>query len=193
MSQAVLCDNLSLMSEENKTGEIKLYELGYHLTPAISEDKVSVELDEIKKILTDNGAEIVKEGEPKLMTLAYEIITHIAGKNQKFDKAYFGWVKFNASADVVEKIKELLDSKAEIIRSLITKTVDDDEHSTAKILDEEEAKKKEEEDNEESKEDISEEAEEEKVEETKEEVKDDGLDEELDSIVEEAGEKKEDK
>ena len=94
MPQPSGCDNLSLMSEENKTQEIKLYELGYHLTPAISEDKVSVEVSEIKKILTDNDAEIVKEGETKLMTLAYEIVNHVAGKNQKFRTAYFGWVKF---------------------------------------------------------------------------------------------------
>lgn len=126
------------MSEENTTNEAKLYELGFHLNPAITDDQVSSKIDEIKAVLTKNGAEIVKEGEPQAMQLAYEITKNIAGKNERFTSATFAWVKFNANSEGIEAIKEEIDSNDEIIRSLIIKTTDDEEHSTSKIANEEE-------------------------------------------------------
>lgn len=121
---------------EKTTKEIKLYELGFHLVSTISEDKVAEKVDEIKAILAKNNAEIVKEGETKLMNLAYEVIKHVSGKNQKFTNSYFGWFKFNATAEAIKDIKKAVDSMEEILRSLIIKTVNDDEHSTSKIVDE---------------------------------------------------------
>ncbi len=137
------------MQEENTTNESKLYELGYHLVSSISEDQVSAEVEKIHKILKDNNVEIIKEGQAKSIKLAYQMIKHVAGKNQKFSTVYFGWIKFNSTADDIEKIKEEIDLNENILRSLIIKTVDDDEHSTAKILDEEAKKAEEEKENEE--------------------------------------------
>jgi ribosomal protein S6 len=131
------------MSEEN-TKDSKLYELGFHIDPAISEDQVSSKIDEIKKVLADNSAEIVKEGEPQAMKLAYEITNSIGGKNVRFNTSTFSWIKFNATSEGVEAIKEAIDSKEEIIRSLIVKTTDDEEHSTSKISKEEEVEEVEE-------------------------------------------------
>jgi ribosomal protein S6 len=121
------------MSNENNTNESKLYELGYHVVSTVSEDKVSDEVSQIKDILAANGAEIIREGEPKLINLAYEIVKHIAGDNQKFKQTYFGWVKFNADSESIIAIKEAVDQNGNILRSLIVKTTDDDEHSTSKI------------------------------------------------------------
>ena len=138
MSGAVLCDNLSLMSEENTTQDVKLYELGFHLDPAITDDKVSSKIEEVKAVLIKNGSEIVKEGEPQAMKLAYEIIKPIAGKNIRFNNSTFSWIKFNATTEGIETIKEEIDADDQIVRSLIVKTEDDEEHSTSKIAREEE-------------------------------------------------------
>lgn len=126
------------MSNENTTNDVKLYELGFHLDPAITEDKVSSKIDGIKKVLLDNGAEVVKEGEAKAMKLSYEITKAISGKNIRFNTSTFSWVKFNATVEGIESIKEEIDSDDEVIRSIIVKTTDDEEHSTSKIANEEE-------------------------------------------------------
>jgi len=124
------------MTDENTTNEAKLYELGFHVNPAINDDQISKKIDEIKAVLTKNGAEIVKEGEPQAMKLAYEITKSIAGKNERFTTSTFAWIKFNSTAEGIESIKEEIDANDEIIRSIIIKTTDDDEHSTSKITNE---------------------------------------------------------
>jgi small subunit ribosomal protein S6 len=135
------------MSEENTTNEVKLYELGFHLNPAITDDQVSSKIDEIKAVLTKNGAEIVKEGEAQSMKLAYEITKSIGGKNERFTSSTFSWVQFNLGSEGLEEIKEAIDLNDEIIRSLIVKTTDDEEHSTSKIANEDESEESEESDN----------------------------------------------
>lgn len=126
------------MTDEKTTQEKILYELGFHLDPAISEDKISSKIDGIKKVLTDNGSEIVKEGQAKSMKLAYEITKPISGKNIRFNTSTFSWIKFNSTSDKINLIKEGIDEDDEIIRSLIVKTTDDEEHSTSKIANEDE-------------------------------------------------------
>jgi len=126
------------MTDEKTTTDAKLYELGYHIDSAITEEKVSQKVDAIKKILADNNVEIIKEGAPVATKLSYEITKAIAGKNIRFNDSYFGWLNFNATVEAIENIKEEIDGDDEIIRSLIVKTVDDEEHSTSKISTEEE-------------------------------------------------------
>jgi len=170
--ETVFYDNLSLMSNENTTNDVKLYELGFHLDPAITEDKVSSKIDGIKKVLLDNGAEVVKEGEAKAMKLSYEITKAISGKNIRFNTSTFSWVKFNATVEGIESIKEEIDSDDEVIRSIIVKTTDDDEHSTSKIANEDEEAEMDEEESspapEVKKEEKTEEASKEEVKETEE-------------------------
>jgi len=130
------------MSEENKTNEQNLYEVGFHI---VSEDKAADELANIKAILSDNNVAVVKEGEPKIMDLAYTMIKKVNGVNQRFDKACFGWIKFTSGdTSNIEEIKKEIERNENILRYIIIKTVDDDEHSTVKILKDEEKEKVEE-------------------------------------------------
>jgi ribosomal protein S6 len=126
------------MSEENKNDDKKLYELGFHIVSSIPEEKVSDEVENLKASLNKIDAEIVKEGETKPIDLAYEITKKINEVNTKFNTAYFGWIKFNATAEGVESLKAEIDNNLNVLRYLLVKTVDDDEHSTAKIALEEE-------------------------------------------------------
>lgn len=121
------------MSEEKKSVEKKLYEIGFHIIPSVSPEKLVGEVATIKKTLTSNGAEIVKEIEPKLINLAYQMVKKILDANYKFNKAYFGSITFNATATAVEIIKKEIDANNSILRYLLVKTVDDVEHSTNKI------------------------------------------------------------
>lgn len=127
------------MSEkENQTTEnTLLYELGFHIVPTVTENKVAEVFSKIKDIINKNNGSIVKEGEPKAIKLAYTIIKKIGVKNEKFDNAYFAWIKFNADSADINAIKNKIDSDPEVLRYLVLKTVNDDEHSTAKLAEEE--------------------------------------------------------
>lgn len=121
-------------NEENKE-KGTLYEVGFNILPTIDSENVSGEVDKIKEILKNNKAEIVKEGETKFIKLAYTMFKNSAGSNTKIDRAHFGWIKFNSDSDSINKIKEGIDNLSSVLRFLIVKTVDDDEHSTIKLVD----------------------------------------------------------
>jgi ribosomal protein S6 len=121
------------MSQETKNTETKLYELGFNIIPTLTEGDLDTQVSNIKKALTDNGSEIIKEGEVRLIDLKYTMVKHIAGSNKKFGQAYFGWVKFETTGEAVENIKKAVDGMDSILRYLLIKTVNDDAHSTSKI------------------------------------------------------------
>ena len=126
-----------MADKETHTSEnAKLYELGFHLLPTIGEDKVNDAFSNVTGIISKNGGEIIKSGEPQAIKLAYTITKKIKTQNERFKTAYFAWVKFNSSSSDVEKIKEEVDQDENILRYIIVKTVDDDEHSTIKLVNE---------------------------------------------------------
>ena len=136
--------------ETQMTEDTKLYELGFHIIPTGGAEKASEVFSVISKIISKHGA-VVKSAEPKAMKLAYTIIKKISSRNNRFNESFFAWIKFNATSESIELIKEDVDSNDSVIRYIIVKTVDDDEHSTTKLVVEEAAI------------DISEESEEESV------------------------------
>ncbi|MBU4480400.1 30S ribosomal protein S6 [Patescibacteria group bacterium] len=105
----------------NATG--KVYEIGYLLLPVIAEENVSLEVSKIKDIIEKNKGMFFSEGIPEMRGLTYPMTKAISGKNQKFDSAYFGWVKFEADSDVINLIKNELEKIGNILRFLIIKTV----------------------------------------------------------------------
>lgn len=94
---------------ENK--DKKEYEMAYLLAPDILEENIDAETVELKKIISENGGEIVELIFPKKRRLAYSI--------QKQSQAYFGVVYFNISSDGIDKIKKSLTLNKKIIRYLI--------------------------------------------------------------------------
>lgn len=102
--------------------EKQVYELGFHLLPTVAEEKVG---DEISAILTEieKGGEIIQEEYPKLKDLAYSISKYIETKKTRFDKAYFGWIKFEGPTELAESLKKVCDNHANVLRYLIIKTV----------------------------------------------------------------------
>ncbi len=101
----------------------QVYELGYHLVPTISESALEGEVARVKASLTESGAAIIAEEIPHLITLAYRIEKHLAGKIEKFSTAYFGWVKFEATSEGVRAAKKALDENASVLRFLLVHTV----------------------------------------------------------------------
>ena len=107
---------------ENK--ETKIYEIGYLLTPELLEGAVAEEVNALKTLVLDKlgGIEISSEM-PKPIGLAYEMRKKVSGKTERYNKAHFGWIKFELSPESIAGAKSYLEGNAKVIRFLIIKTV----------------------------------------------------------------------
>lgn len=122
------------MTETVKTDKATVYEVGFHIVPAVSPETLPKEVDAIKAVLTGAGATIISEEFPKLRTLAYTLVKAIGPVRNKYDTAHFGWIKFEAPAESQVEIKKALDANEKIIRFLIVKTVKENTLYGATIL-----------------------------------------------------------
>jgi ribosomal protein S6 len=59
---------------------------------------------------------LIAEGNPTMRQLAYDIAKKIETKNLRFNKAYFGWVKFEMDRSAVIEFKTKVASLASILR-----------------------------------------------------------------------------
>lgn len=112
------------MEENTKDADdVKIYELGYHVLPTVAEENVAEEVGKIHSFISENDGNIISEGMPTKHQLSYEIKKRIETKYVKFNKAYFGWVKFEITPALVGKIKEKMTSDENILRFIIINTV----------------------------------------------------------------------
>ena len=112
------------MKEINtETEDMKVYELGLNLVSSLSEEQVPGQFADIKSHLEKQGAVFISEDMPKLRQLAYTMTKNAQGKNQKHDKAYFGWIKFELEGEKVNELKVWLERHESVLRHIIVKTV----------------------------------------------------------------------
>jgi ribosomal protein S6 len=114
----------NIMDKNTKGERLSVYEIGYLFATSIPEEKIPGEADTLKKIITDAGATIVADEAPSLIPLAYEMRKKtVSGSYNKYDSAYFGWVKFELDSSKVEKVKEKVELMPITLRALLTTTV----------------------------------------------------------------------
>lgn len=110
-----------LMAENESNSRV--YELGYLLVPTIPEEDVSVVFGNLKELVSSLGGIAISDEMPKIINLAYSMVKVITNIRNKFNTAYFGWVKFTMDSDKVLELKKKLDLDPNFIRFLILKTV----------------------------------------------------------------------
>jgi ribosomal protein S6 len=107
--------------------ERRVYELGYHMVSTLTEEELLKEVDALRGAISELGGNFITEGEPALMDLAYTMYIGEGGKNTKYDKAYFGWMKFGLEPGQISHLqKEIIDENKNILRHLLIKTVAED-------------------------------------------------------------------
>jgi len=126
------------MEEEKATvaeveAERKIYEVGFYIAPSVPEEKIGAEVSALKDVLEKSRAIVISEELPKSRLLSYGIFKIIDGRRQRFDRAYFGWIKFETPAGAVAAVKDFLDKNPAIVRFLIIKTVRENTMSGPKI------------------------------------------------------------
>lgn len=118
------------MSEsENK----KIYEIGYHVMPNLSEEELAKVVEGVKSNLSKMGAEIIADQYPQSLNLAYDIVKEIDNKNRKFSHSFFGWVKFALEPNLFEDLKKIMDKNSNLLRYIIIKTVRESTLATLKV------------------------------------------------------------
>lgn len=104
-------------------GDMQIYEVGFHIIPIVSVDALPAEVNAIRSLVESNGGAIISEQAPESRELAYTLTRMTAGKREKFNSAYFGWIKFECPVGAVNTVKDTLDKNRNILRHLIIKTV----------------------------------------------------------------------
>ena len=108
---------------ELESGALRIYEIGYHVSPGIKEEDVEKVVADIRKAIEKEGGSFIAEGAPSLTRLAYAIGGHEGGKYVDFDRAYFGWIKFEAPSEAAQRLDESLKRSAPVIRHIVFRTV----------------------------------------------------------------------
>ena len=96
------------------------YETVFILTPVLSDIQMKDAVDKFRKVLTDNGAELVHEDHMGLRKLAYPI--------QHKNTGYYQLFEFKALGTIIEKLNTEYLRDERIIRHL---TVSLDKHAVA--------------------------------------------------------------
>ena len=96
------------------------YEIVIILTPLLSEDTAKEAIAKFRKIMTDNGAEIIHEDNWGLKKLAYPI--------QKKTTGYYHLTEFKAPGDLINKLEVELRRDERVLRFL---TIALDKHAIA--------------------------------------------------------------
>jgi ribosomal protein S6 len=100
--------------------EERLYELGYHVVPTVSQEEIDQRVSEIgKDTIESNGGTVTSQGVPSLIGLAYPITKAEGQKRTKHESGYFGWFQFYIAPENVDPLKKTLDATDYILRYII--------------------------------------------------------------------------
>lgn len=113
----------ALADREIETLEPRVYEVGYLLSPAVRDEDLEKTVEALKDMVRSRGGEIIAEGAPEFIDLAYPMTKVIENKRYSYDQASFGWIKFELNPAETGSLKEELDGHTLVIRYLFISTV----------------------------------------------------------------------
>lgn len=112
------------MSEKEENLEkSQVYEAGFHILPTVPEEKLQEVVLGLENSINKNDGTIISQEFPKIRALSYEIKRKVEAKYLSFNKAYFGWIKFETIPTSIDKIEKELKSSNNILRFIIVKTI----------------------------------------------------------------------
>ncbi len=109
--------------ETSEKEGLRVYEAGYHISPSVKEEDLEKVVAGIRAHIEKAGGSFIAEGAPVLMKLAFSMYRSEGGKQQEYDRGYFGWLKFESTLEASEELKEALEKDLSIIRVIVFRTV----------------------------------------------------------------------
>lgn len=117
---------------EEREAVMRVYETGYLIAPSVKEDDIESIVSGIRSVIEKASGSFIAEGAPSMMKLAYEMEGREVGKRMIYDRAYFGWIKFEAATSAVGALEVSYKRSTEILRHLIFKTLREDTRAKIK-------------------------------------------------------------
>ncbi len=102
---------------------LKVYELGFHFVPTLSEDDVTVKFSELKSFVEKLGGEFISEDAPKPIDLAYDISKTVKAQKKWYKNAYFGWIKFTLEPEGIAALEKEIKLFEPMLRYMLISTV----------------------------------------------------------------------
>ena len=134
MREIEVKDENEILEDADLGSNKRVYELGYLLAPTIAQDDVLVNYGNLKELIASLGGEIISDEMPKTINLAYSMLKVILNVRNKFNTAYFGWIKFTMDSDKILELKKRLDLDPNFIRFLMLKTVKENTIATKRFV-----------------------------------------------------------
>ncbi len=109
----------SVMEEDAlvESGEARVYELGFHLDPELPTEEVKKSYQEVRALIATKG-EVVAEGEPLSMQLAYTMSRMDTTGRRDFSSAFFCWIAYVATPEAHAEVIAAAGVDKRIIRFL---------------------------------------------------------------------------
>jgi ribosomal protein S6 len=121
---------------ENNTQEgMAVYEVGFHIVPTVAEENLMAEVAALRTGFESLGGIFISEDFPKSRPLAYTISKKVGGTRAKYDRAYFGWIKFEMTSEKLPEFKKALDLNNNILRYLLVHTTRETPVTYSKMTD----------------------------------------------------------
>lgn len=123
---------------ENETTEVgagdetRVYEIGYHILPSVPEENLDDVVAVIRNTIEKAGGSFIAEGAPQSVKLAYTMYVNRGGTHDAYDRAYFGWIKFEAEGDAPIALNEFLKTNEQVLRYILFKTVREETRASVK-------------------------------------------------------------
>lgn len=101
----------------------RVYEAGYQISPNVKEEDVEKLVAEFRAVVEKAGGSFIAEGAPVLNRLSFPMYMREGEKRVEYDRAYFGWVKFESTLETAKSLREALAKHSSIIRAIVFRTV----------------------------------------------------------------------
>lgn len=109
--------------ETTEKSESRVYELGFHFLPTLSEDEAVVQFSHLKSLVEKQGGSFISEEAPVMVDLAYEVSKTIKSQKKHYNTSYFGWVKFEMSPENIPDFEKSVKLFDPILRYILITTV----------------------------------------------------------------------
>ena len=103
--------------------ERPVYEVSFHIVSGVGEENIAGVVEKIRAELKKADAEFISEQFPQKTTLAYTVERVSGGKREKYNEAYFGFIKFAVEREIIPVLQTMLRSFPEVLRFLVVETV----------------------------------------------------------------------
>lgn len=110
----------------------RVYELGFHLDPELPTEEVKKAYQALRTLVEEKG-EIVAEGEPTMVQLAYTISRQETSGRRDFNSAYFCWIAYQTSVDNHAEVLAAVTAEKRIVRFIDIVTTKDAARHAAEL------------------------------------------------------------